>query len=105
MTEINFAIAICSRCGGANQPGEAFRVETVACFAGCERPLTVAFTEPVKAAFFFGDFDTVADVDAHLSFGRLCWSLSEAWCKESERPPGLRSKTLARIPFIGGLTS
>ncbi|OHV83876.1 DUF1636 domain-containing protein [Ensifer sp. LCM 4579] len=116
MTESVFAIAVCNRCGGASQPGaelaahlmplgpgEGFRVETVVCFAGCERPLAVAFTAPAKAAFLFGDIDPVADADSLVSFGRLYRDLSDGWCRESERPAGLRGKTLARIPFIAGL--
>lgn len=117
MTQSNFAIAVCSRCGGANRRGEqlaaclapyrkgpGFRVEIVACFAACERPLAAAFTAPAKAAYLFGDIDPGGDVDARLSFARLYRTLSDGWRKESDRAAGLRGKTLARIPFIGGLS-
>ena len=117
MTETSFAIAICNRCAAASQPGaklaasllplgpeNGYRVESVACFAGCDRPLVVAFTAPSKAAFLFGDIDPVADVGALLSFGLLYTRLADGWCSESDRPARLRGKTLARIPFIGGLT-
>ncbi|PWV95644.1 putative metal-binding protein [Hoeflea marina] len=116
MTESSFAIAICSRCGSGTRPGaelaarlaspgagKGFRVESVACFAGCERPLAVAFTAPGKASFLFGDIDPIEDVPALLSFAELYRGLDDGWCRESERPAGLRGKTLARIPFIAGL--
>lgn len=110
-----FNIAICSRCGGSGEPGrqlaaallpmaaaEGFRVETVACFAGCDRPLAVAFTAPAKASYLFGDIFLESDVEALLSFGRLYRSLPDGWSKESDRPAGLRGKTVARIPFFPG---
>lgn len=113
MSGTDFTIAICDRCGGAAKPGEklhstltgfadvdGFRVESVSCFAGCDRPLAVAFTARDKASYLFGDIDPEEDVDALLSFGQFYRSLADGWSKESERPRGLRGKTLARIPCL-----
>ncbi|MBN9055766.1 MAG: DUF1636 domain-containing protein [Rhizobiales bacterium] len=116
MTEA-YAIIVCSRCkDAAGRPAAAalqarlgphrteggFRLETAACLAGCARPLAVAFTAPEKATFLFGDIDPARDVNALLAFGRQYRDLSDGWCNEGQRPAGLRGKTLARIPHIGG---
>jgi len=110
-----YAIAVCSRCqAGAAAPDlaarlaphaadDGFRVDTVACLAGCERPLAVAFTAPAKATFLFGDIDPARDADALLAFGRQYRVLADGWCNEGQRPAGLRGKTLARIPPFEGL--
>jgi predicted metal-binding protein len=114
-TPAAYAIVVCSRCrAGAAAPdltarlalhatAGGFRVDTVACLAGCERPLAVAFTAASKATFLFGDIDPARDVDALLAFGRQYRDLPDGWCNEGQRPVGLRGKTLARIPHIGGL--
>lgn len=115
MTKTSFASAICNRCAAASQPGaelaarllplgpkNGYRVESVAYFAGYDRPLVVAFTAPSKAAFLFGDIDPVADIGALLSFGLLYMRLADGWCSKSDRPARLRGKTLARIPLVGG---
>ncbi|MDX3928963.1 MAG: DUF1636 domain-containing protein [Shinella sp.] len=117
MTE-TYAIIVCNRCkdgtGRAAAPvlqarldphrtAGGFRVETVACLAGCGRPLAVAFTAPEKATFLFGDIDPVRDAEALLAFGRQYRDLADGWCNEGQRPAGLRNKTLARIPHVGGL--
>lgn len=110
-----YAIVVCSRChAGAAAPdlvarlahhtaAGGFRVDAVACLAGCGRPLAVAFTAPAKASFLFGDIDPACDVEALLAFGRQYRELADGWCNEGQRPAGLRGKTLARIPHIGGL--
>ncbi|MCP8894886.1 DUF1636 family protein [Shinella daejeonensis] len=112
-----YALVLCSRCKDATgQPAAAaleaqlapylpaggFRLETVACLAGCARPLAVAFTAPSKATFLFGDI-VPKDADALLTFGRQYRDLADGWCNEGQRPAGLRGKTLARIPHVGGL--
>jgi predicted metal-binding protein len=80
-----------------------FRLETVPCLAGCDRPVAVAFVAPFKATYLFGDIDPENDAQALLEFARQYRSMEDGWSKESERPPGLRGKTLARIPAIRGL--
>ncbi len=118
-TPADFAIFICNRCrsGSGQRPAGpdlqarlgphmqagGFRVEDVACLAGCERPLAVAFSAPSKATFLFGDIDPAEDVDALLAFARQYRGLPDGWCNEGQRPTGLRGKTLARVPPMGGL--
>lgn len=79
-----------------------FRVETIACMAGCHQPLAVAFRAPGKATYLFGGIDPSVDVAALLSFGETYRSLPDGWCNESQRPPELGSKTLARVPVPAG---
>lgn len=79
-------------------PGNRFHLAQADCMAGCDRPLTVAYTAPGKASYLFGDIDPERDA-AHLAtFARRYRALPDGWCKESERPSGLAGKTLARIP-------
>lgn len=118
MSDRNLTIAICSRCAAGEKlgaalaarlsplgPAHGFHVESVACFAGCDRPLAVAFTAPAKASFLFGDINPDSDVEALLSFARLYATRPGGWCSESDRPTGLRGKTLARIPYFDGASS
>lgn len=77
---------------------DGFAVETVACMAGCDRPLAVAFRAAGKATFLFGDIDAEHDAGALAEFAELYRSLPDGWCNEGQRPAGLRGKTLARIP-------
>ena len=112
------SIVVCIRCRGRQpadgQPGArlkarlrglcddtllaAFRIGEVACMAGCERPLTVAFSASGKASYLFGDIDPDRDASHLIAFARLYGSLPDGWCNEGQRPPGLAGKTLARIP-------
>lgn len=114
-----FAIIACSRCKDASgrpaatallarlsphAPSDSFRLETVACLAGCGRPLAVAFTGPGRATYLFGDIDPERDAEALLAFGRQYRELPDGWCNEGQRPAGLRGRTLARIPHVEGLS-
>lgn len=110
----NYAIIVCTRCrdplsgaalaekliprlqAAARQGG--FIVETVACMAGCDRPLAVGFRADGKASFLFGGIEPEEDAGALAEFGALYDSLPDGWCNEGRRPAGLRGKTLARIP-------
>ena len=110
----NYAIIVCTRCrdplsgaalaerlipkleAAARQGG--FIVETVACMAGCDRPLAVAFRADGKASFLFGDIEPEQDAGALAEFGALYDGLPDGWCNEGRRPAGLKGKTLARIP-------
>jgi ABC-type uncharacterized transport system YnjBCD ATPase subunit len=49
---------------------EGFRIETVACMAGCERPLAVAFQAAGKATYLFGDIDAENDAPGAVVFRR-----------------------------------
>jgi predicted metal-binding protein len=110
----NYAIIVCTRCRdplsgaalaetlipklqAASREG-CFVVETVACMAGCERPLAVAFRAEGKASFLFGDIEPDRDADALTEFGAIYDSLLDGWCNEGRRPAALKGKTLARIP-------
>ncbi|QPC93768.1 DUF1636 domain-containing protein [Mesorhizobium sp. INR15] len=75
-----------------------FAVEEVACMAGCDRPLTVAFQAEGKAAYLFGSIDVGTDVDGLVEFAKLYHSLADGWSNSGQRPAGLAGKTLARIP-------
>ena len=114
-----YAIIACSRCKdaagqpaaaallarlGPHAPAGGFRLETVACLAGCARPLAVAFAAPAKATYLFGDIDPEGDAEALLAFGRQYRDLPDGWCNEGQRPAGLRGRTLARIPPFEGLS-
>ena len=111
-----YAIVVCSRCrAGSAAPtlaarlaphaeADGFRIDAVACLAGCERPLAVAFAAPAKATFLFGDIDPERDAEALAAFGRQYRDLPDGWCNEGQRPAGLRGKTLARIPPFEGLS-
>ena len=78
--------------------GKSVVVVPVRCMAGCGRPLVVGFSAPDKASYLFGDIDPVRDADALLAFAAFYAGLGDGWCNEGTRPPGLRGKTLARIP-------
>ncbi|MEI9412692.1 DUF1636 family protein [Mesorhizobium salmacidum] len=80
-----------------------FTVESVACMAGCARPLAVAFQAPGKAAYLFRSVDAQADAADLVRFARLYASLPDGWCNSGQRPPRLAGKTLARIPRPGKL--
>lgn len=76
----------------------AFEVSGTACMAGCERPCTVAYMATGKASYLFGDVDPDTDVGALVSFAEQYRQSEDGWTRESERPDGLREKTLARLP-------
>lgn len=115
-----YAIIVCSRCRSpiagalaaqeliaelrARPAAAGFTIETVACMAGCDRPLAVAFTAPGKASFLFGDIEPQRDADALLNFGDLYAGLDNGWCNEGQRPAGLKGKILARIPALASGT-
>ena len=110
----SYAIIVCTRCrdplsGAAaaqrllsrlrTEGGfDGFAIETVACMAGCDRPLAVGFRAEGKAGYLFGDISPDTDLDALTGFAELYRSLPDGWCSEAQRPAGLRGKTIARIP-------
>jgi len=109
-----YAIIVCTRCRdpltGASAASKllarlealeaprGFRVETVACMAGCDRPLVVGFRATGKATYLFGDIEPDTDVEALRAFGELYLNLSDGWCSEHQRPAGLNGKIIARVP-------
>ncbi|HEY6633160.1 MAG TPA: DUF1636 domain-containing protein [Rhizobiaceae bacterium] len=110
----SYAIIVCTRCRDpldgaaaaetllsrlqASGGFDGFAIETVACMAGCDRPLAVGFRAEGKASFLFGDINPDTDVDALSGFAGLYRALPDGWCSEAQRPAGLRGKTIARIP-------
>ena len=81
-----------------NALSDDFSLEGSVCMAGCERPCTVAFQATAKATYLFGDIEGDADIGALVSFAQLYRDRPDGLTRESERPPMLGGKTLARIP-------
>lgn len=110
----SYAIIVCTRCRDplsgaaaaeqllsrlATSGGlDGFTVQTVACMAGCDRPLAVAFRAEGKASYLFGGIRPEGDLGALEEFAEIYRALPDGWCREVERPEALRGKTLARIP-------
>ena len=90
-----------ARLPGQGDPAPGYAVEEIACMAGCERPLTVAFQAEGKASYLFGSIDARGDAAALVEFAELYSSLADGWCSSGQRPAGLAGKTLARIPGSG----
>ncbi|WIW57256.1 DUF1636 domain-containing protein (plasmid) [Mesorhizobium mediterraneum] len=82
------------------EPGRRFHIAEADCMAGCDRPLTVAYTAGGKASYLFGDIDSDRDAPHLIDFAHLYHGLPNGWCREGERPLGLAGKTLARIPAV-----
>ena len=87
-----------ARLAAHDAPALGYAVEGIACMAGCERPLTVAFQADGKASYLFGSIDAQSDAGHLVEFARLYHSLADGWCSSGQRPVGLAGKTLARIP-------
>ena len=51
-----------------------------------------------KTSCLFGDIDPTADVEALIAIAEQFQQSGDGWAKSSERPDGLRRKTLARLP-------
>ena len=110
----SYAIIVCTRCrdplsGAAAAERllcefrtsggfQGFAVETVACMAGCDRPLAVGFRAGNKASYLFGDIDPASDAGALSAFAELYRTRPEGWSSERDRPAGLHGKIIARIP-------
>ncbi len=75
-----------------------FEVSGIDCMAGCTRPCTVAFTAADKASYLFGDIDPEKDIDSLIAFADQFQRSGDGWTRATDRPLGLRNKTLARLP-------
>ncbi|WP_377190936.1 DUF1636 family protein [Ruegeria meonggei] len=105
-------LLICSTCTGAltnddlrgaltgKLPG-GFAIRTVACMAGCDRPTTVGFQAVGKAQYLFGDIQTTQDMDALAAFALQYSNSADGWTNATDRPRGLMTKTLSRMPCLG----
>mgnify|MGYP001944791751 CR=1 FL=1 len=72
-------------------------VEPVECMSGCTRPQTVAFREPGKVAYLFGDI-TAADLGELETFSRLYAASPDGTFPDARVLGNLRTKAIARIP-------
>ena len=75
----------------------ALKVEAVDCMSGCTRAQTVAFREPGKVAYLFGDI-TAADMDELENFSRLYAASPDGTFVDARVLGNLRTKAIARIP-------
>ena len=109
----SYAIIVCTRCRDPLSGAAAaerllstlrlsggFAVETVACMAGCDRPLTVGFRAENKASYLFGDIDPKSDSGALAAFAEVYRARPDGWSSERDRPQGLHCKIIARIPAM-----
>lgn len=72
-------------------------VMAVECMSGCTRPQTVAFREPGKVAYLFGDISR-NDIAELANFARLYAASSHGTFPDARALGNLRTKALARIP-------
>ena len=72
-------------------------VGVVDCMSGCARASTIAFREPGKVAYLFGDL-TLADLPDLLTFARYYQASADGTFADARVLGPLRLKALARIP-------
>lgn len=72
-------------------------VKSVDCMSGCTRPQTVAFREPGKVAYLFGDI-TEKDVAELQNFADLYAASADGTFEDARVLGDLRLKAIARIP-------
>lgn len=72
-------------------------VEGIDCMSGCTRAQTVAFREPGKVAYLFGDV-TVDDLAELQAFARLYAASVDGTFEDARVLGDLRTKAIARIP-------
>jgi predicted metal-binding protein len=107
--ERRLSITVCSSCP-AGQAGLAAtisaalvqhnlsaRVVETECMSGCARPSSVAFRQPGKTAYLFGDVSH-ADLGELLTFTALYLASPDGTFPDARPLGDLRFKALARIP-------
>ena len=72
-------------------------VEGIDCMSGCTRAQTVAFREPGKVAYLFGDI-TADDMGDLQTFARLYAASDDGTFEDARVLGDLRTKAIARIP-------
>lgn len=77
--------------------GDLAEVATVDCMSGCTRPSTVAFRDPGKTAYLFGDL-TEEDLDELVGFARAYARTADGTFADARPLGALRLKAVARIP-------
>lgn len=75
-----------------------FAVSGTDCMSGCNRPGTLAFRAPGKAAYLFGDIDPLADPSEIIAFAHHYASLPDGWVTDARPFALLRKAAIARIP-------
>ena len=72
-------------------------VEDVDCMSGCTRAQTVAFREPGKVAYLFGEV-TAEDIPSLRTFVTLYAKSADGTFEDARVLGALRTKAIARIP-------
>lgn len=72
-------------------------VEGIDCMSGCTRAQTVAFREPGKVAYLFGDI-TADDMAELQAFAQLYATSKDGTFPDARVLGALRTKAIARIP-------
>jgi predicted metal-binding protein len=116
-------LSVCFRCKGADwrgpdedRPGvrlaEAIEAEArrrseplallrdVRCMSQCKRPCVVAFSDPDRFTYLFGDLDPARDAAAVLDAFTVYRSVPDGFMERFDRPPALREGILGRVPPI-----
>ncbi|MGO4621831.1 DUF1636 family protein [Ensifer sp. 2YAB10] len=75
-----------------------FSIAGTVCMAACTRPCTIAFQATGKATYLFGDISPEEDIDDLVRFAATYAERGDGMTRAAERPRGLKTKTLARIP-------
>ncbi len=84
-----------ARASGAD---DIFEVFGIACMAGWSRPRTVACLAVGRASYLFSDIDPDRDIPSLVAFAAQYRPSEDGGARSTERPGGLRNKTLARLP-------
>ena len=96
-----FVCQTCSEEGGFGRILEVgligVTVENVDCMSGCTRAQTVAFREPGKVAYLFGDI-TQDDLPELQNFAELYAQSHDGTFEDARVLGNLRTKAIARIP-------
>ncbi|MDA7966711.1 DUF1636 domain-containing protein [Ruegeria sp.] len=106
-------VLICSTCTGTasadavqdrltDKLPSGFAIRHVACMAGCAHPITVGFQAAGKAQYLFGDIQTTQEIEALADFAVQYRHSNDGWTNATDRPRALLTKTLSRMPRIGG---
>ena len=77
----------------------------VECMAGCSRSCTIGYQAEGKASYLFGDINPNEAVDALVDFAEQYATTPDGWTRSTDRPAGLRGKTLSRIPGLRKITA
>ena len=104
-------ILVCADCKSGAKLGElqnklqldlpnGYSLHKIKCMAGCDRPTTVGFQSLGKASYLFGDIESSDDISALIEFASQYKEIEDGWSSASDRPIGLLTKTIARIPAI-----